>query len=397
MADRPTSVRAITAGVAAAALSALPSLLLSGLAVLVRADLKFSAFQLGVAIAVFFSASALLSVPAAALSERIGPRIALLAGGAATTVGLLGVAVAQSWAGILPGMVIGGTGSAICQTASNHLLARQVRPDRQGVAYGVKQSAVPIAGILAGLALPTLGLTVGWRATFLVAALLLLPVGLLVAGAPTVEERRTGRRGDVPVLVLIRLAAAAGLGTAAGSALTTFTVVSAMSVSFNAAAAGLLLTAGSLVGVLVRVGSGWLADRLRRRSLLLASGLVGLGALGCLALALSTSAWVQVTGTLIAFGGCWGYQALVLLTVARTNPRSPSTALGLYRVGPSVGAILGPAIFGLLVDLSGYPVAWLVAAVAAACSSLLMFATRPALRPYRLALQPGDIGPDGGL
>lgn len=62
---------------------------------------------------------------------------------------------------------------------------------RRGFAFGVKQSAVPLTAMLAGLAVPVFAVTVGWRWAFGAAAALgLFALGgstwvLVVAGAMT--------------------------------------------------------------------------------------------------------------------------------------------------------------------------------------------------------------------
>lgn len=385
--------RTIAATVAASTLAALPSLLLGGLAVLVSAELNFGAFELGVAIAIFFAVSGLLSVPAALLSEGIGPRRALFIGGFITAIALVGTgAFTGSWLALLPWMAVGGLGNTLTQISSNHLLAQQVRSGRQGLAFGIKQSAIPIAGMLAGLGLPVFGLTLGWRATYLIAAVGLIPVLALLHGLrQNVAHRgRVPRAGDAPIAALALLSTGAGLGAAAGSALTAFTVIAAVQSGFAASAAGLLLTAGSVVGVSARVLSGGVADRMGRGSLLLASGLVGGGVLGYVGLAIGGPSWLVVVATLVAFGGGWGWPGLVLLATARTNPRSPATAMAVTRLGPSVGNIIGPLVFGAVAGGIGYSSAWLIAAVAALISSVLMLAARPLLSPYRQTAQRGE-------
>lgn len=396
MTNRPSSTsRTVVTTVSAATLAVLPSMLLGGLALLIRDELDFGAFELGAAVAVFFTASVLISVPAGILSELIGPRRALLAGAAATATTLVGVGwLASSWLTLLPFMFLGGTANTVTQVATNHLITRRVAAGRMGIAFGIKQSAIPAGSMLAGLALPVLGLTVGWRATYLLAALGIVPVVLLLlrVSAPAGQPGRRTRAGDAPIRVLILVSLGAGLATAAGNATTAFTVAAADDAGFTAASAGILLMVGSLAGITLRVGGGWFADRIGRGSLLLAGGLIAFGVLGYLGLATGPPPALRVVATLVAFAGGWGFPALVLLTIARTNPRAPATAMGVGRLGPSLGAIFGPLAFGALADGPGYPAAWLMAAGSAFLSAVLLLAARPLLKPYRAT--PGDFEPE---
>ena len=61
-------------------------------------------------------------------------------------------------------------------------------PSRLGLSFGIKQAAIPIATLLAGVAVPTVALTVGWRWAYLIGAglallaLLIAPAGRRAAG-----------------------------------------------------------------------------------------------------------------------------------------------------------------------------------------------------------------------
>jgi len=318
-------------------------------------------------------------------SERVGPGRALVVGGAVTgasflTLGLL----TTSWPTLLIGMAVGGLGFTITMTAANHLLAQQVPRERQGLAFGVKQAAMPLAGVLAGVALPVLALPLGWRWAFVAAAVALIPVLLAARRIPVSgSPGRRARTGDAPVPILGLLSLGAGLGIAAASSLTTFTVVSAVTSGVAPSHAGLLLMFGSLASISVRVTSGWFADRLGRGSLLLAGGLAGIGAVGYFGLSGASVGLSIAIFTLLAYAGGWGYQGLTLLAVARTNPNAPGAAMGIFRVGPSLGGIIGPLVFGGLVEASGFGSAWLAASLAALASSVILLTTRRALVPYR--------------
>jgi MFS family permease len=160
----PRGLPAVLMVVTATMLGVLPVFLLGGLAVQVRDDLNLTEAGLGIATATFFAASALFSLPGGRLSERIGGERGLLVGAAGSLAALLGVAtLAQSLLGLVTSMVVGGIGNGVTQPSANLALARRVRPGRQGVAFGIKQSAIPGATLLGGLAVPIVALTVGWR------------------------------------------------------------------------------------------------------------------------------------------------------------------------------------------------------------------------------------------
>lgn len=72
----------------------------------------------------------------------------------------------------------------------NLVLAREVVPERAGTAMGVKQSAVPLSGMLAGGLVPTLAVRLGWRAAFVLAGV--AAAGLVLLAAPSTISQIVG-------------------------------------------------------------------------------------------------------------------------------------------------------------------------------------------------------------
>ena len=75
---------------------------------------------------------------------------------------------------------LAGIGTALTRTASSVLVAWHVEPGRQGIAFGLKHGSIPIASLVAGLSVPALALTIGWRWAYAIAAVLALMVAVTV-------------------------------------------------------------------------------------------------------------------------------------------------------------------------------------------------------------------------
>ncbi len=168
--------------------------LTGALAVQLEASLHVGATAVGGAVATFFGASALSSVRAGRLAERVGPfRVMLVAVGLAL-LALVGIGlVVTSLAGLLGFLVVAGLSNGTMQPAVNLLLSRAVDDHRQGLAFGVKQAAIPTATLLSGLAVPALAVTAGWHAAYLAAGGLVLLIGsvLVLGGRPLMPEPAT--------------------------------------------------------------------------------------------------------------------------------------------------------------------------------------------------------------
>ena len=90
-----------------------------------------------------------------------------------------------------------GLANAVTQPAINLFMADQVPLARQGLAFGIKQAAIPAAVLVSGLTLPLLALPLGWRPTFAICAAGALVVAVVVrrsaAGFAPVPPRDPAR------------------------------------------------------------------------------------------------------------------------------------------------------------------------------------------------------------
>lgn len=351
---------------------------MGGLAVQIRGELGFGAGALGLAVAVFFAASALFSVLSGRVVERIGSSMGMRTAALVGAASLLAVAtLAGSWWGLVACLVLGGLGNSISHPATHLMLAREVPQGRQGLAFGVKQAAIPTATLLAGLAVPTIAVTAGWRWAFAGGALLALAVALIVpkGGEQGVRHVREARAGDAPLAPLVLLALGIGLGSMAATPLGAFVVDSAVVSGVGVGEAGLLLALGSAASIAVRVLFGHLADGMRGGRLRLVAGMLVIGTAGFVLVASGISS-LLVVGVVLAFAAGWGWPGLFNFAIVKSNPKAPAAATGITQTGASSGAALGPLAFGLVVDASSYGVAWLCSAAVALAAAAAILAGR---------------------
>ncbi|MBC8090584.1 MAG: MFS transporter, partial [Pseudonocardia sp.] len=262
MAQVKRGVRASVGAVSTTTASVLPIFLTGGLAVQISAELGFDPAGLGLVVALFFGVSAFASLPCGWVVERYGSgptsRIAVL--GAAVVMACVAL-FARSYGALVTILLCSAWCNVLGQLSSNLTLARYVPANRLGLSFGIKQAAIPLATLLAGASVPAVALTWGWRWAYGIGAGLAL-AALLVAPRDTAGhspipatpgERATGALSVIGV--------AAGLAAASSSALGIFLVASAVDRGIDAGAAGLTLTLGSVVGLVLRLLHGWAADR----------------------------------------------------------------------------------------------------------------------------------------
>jgi MFS family permease len=376
--ERALDYRPVLLAVAVATAGVLPAFLTGGLVVQIRSELDFGSAALGLAVAVFFVAASLASVVMGRVVERIGAHRGMRLSAVGSAASLLGVALfAGSWRGLVVCLVLGGLANAVAQPATHLSLAREVPAGRQGVSFGIKQAAIPTATLLAGLAVPGIAVTLGWRWAFAGGAALALLIALLVPAETIggVRRLKEARAGDVAVAPLVLLALGIGLGSTAATPLGAFIVESSVASGLHVGTAGLLLAMGSAAGIVVRVWFGHLADGMGGGRLRLVAAMLGVGVVGFVMLA-SGQVSLILPGTLLAFGAGWGWPGLFNFAVVKTNPGAPAAATGITQTGASGGAALGPLVFGLLVEATSYGVAWLVCGAIAATALVAILAGR---------------------
>jgi predicted MFS family arabinose efflux permease len=364
-------------------LGALPPFLLGSQAVWIREDLDIGLDVLGAAVSTFFASAALCSILGGRLVDALGRRRGLALAG--TLVGLGGVAITQLAVGpasLLACMVLLGAGNAACQVTANLSMARALPPHRRGLGFGIKQSAIPLAIMLGGLAVPTTGQAFGWRSTFGTTAVLGFLVLLLAvvrrppASAPGRTPAEVEDPDPPPVLPLVLCGLGITLASASANSLGAFIASWGFEAGLTATQAGLLMAAGSLGSIVVRVASGHRADRREGGNLPVVAWQMYAGAVCFVGLAMGET-WAVVAFGLLAFVVGWAWPGLLLFAVARVGRDRPAQASGVVQAGAFVGGAFGPLAFGALVSRAGFEPAWLVgAALFVAAGSLILLARR---------------------
>lgn len=376
-------VRATLAAVGINLAGVLPLFLTGGMAVQIGRDLGFGPTGVGV-LAGCYAASAMLgSAPLGGRVGVFGVRRSLRWAAVVAAAALTGAALAPSalWLGFA--LVVAGLANAIGQPAGNATVAQHVAASRFGFAFAVKQSGIPLATLLAGLAVPTVALTVGWRYGYAAAAVIAAAATVLPPPDRAVGQRRPeGRVPPERALPLWGLAAALSLAVVAATSIGAFGASGAVAIGIAEGTAGLLVAAGGLAGLTVRLGSGLLADRMQLRALVGVAGLICAGAVGWAAMAVAfpaESALPYALGLLIANAFGWGWPGLLHLAVARLFPTATAAASGVTQTGVSAGLLLGPLLLGLIIGAWGWSAAWSITAAAAVAAAALTLAVRPRL------------------
>jgi predicted MFS family arabinose efflux permease len=386
---RPRVLSTYVASVTVTTAGMLPVLLVGTLAVQIRDSLGLSTGDIAVLVAVFFLASSGASVVARELFEHARPRGLLLAAGGLSTACLVSAAVLST--GLLTlgaSILLGAFAAAVSTPATNDLVAVNLPPGRQGIAHGIKQAAIPLSGMLAGLAVPTVGLTLGWRWSFALAALV-PALGVIASWRSTQawSDRHDGRgrapRGEgrpgTP-RALWYLTIGVGFAAAAITSVHSFAILSSTAAGLEEGVAGIFVAVGSVVVIFIRVGAGARADRVRSNRLVAVAVMLAASIGGYLVL-MTGRAMLMGPGTVITLAFGWGWPGLLTLAVVELYPDRPAAATGTVMAAIYMGGVVGPLLFAAIESAGGYGPAWVaMAGLAAVASGMVHLGSRTSAR-----------------
>ncbi|MGY6696032.1 MAG: MFS transporter [Roseinatronobacter sp.] len=369
--------RALGVALSAQTLAMLPVFLMGSMAPFLMVDLGLNVFQLGLVIAAFYGASAIGSATLAGLSDRSGTWwVTLIALIALTFVGFAMALVAQNGWSAAVLLSLAGLANGCIQPATNVMVSRFIPSHRQGLAYGLKQSAVPLATLIGGISVPLVVLFFGWRAAFALTGIFALAIIAMIPRDSKVAAAQSAGESEetkLPRSLLFKLALMSGLGAACANAMAGFLVPSITRSGFDPAMAGLTLAAGSVLSIIIRICAGHIADRHSVDLFKVVTIMFVGGAFGYMLLAISVSYPIILIATLLAFGMGWGWSGISILGIARASAGSVGAATGFTQSGVYIGAVIGPALFGWIAETLSFSTAWAVLSIASLGASLAAF------------------------
>lgn len=282
----------------------------------------------------------------------------------------LAVCAFPSLTGMALGAFLIGLGYGPITPASSHLLALTTPAHRMALVFSIKQTGVPVGGMLAGALVPGLVLLGGWQAALLavaaaniVCALASQPLRLALDADRQPDRALTFGNLLQPLRLVLsqralaRLAAFSFVFSAMQLSLSTYLVTYLQeALDYGLVKAGLALSVAQVGGIVGRVAWGYVSDRWlgARRALALLAGLMALSTLAT-ALINAQVPPVLIFTLLVVFGAsAVGWNGVYLSEVARRAPPGmASMATGGTLAVTFFGTVLGPALFGALAALGG--------------------------------------------
>jgi MFS family permease len=307
-------------------------------------------------------------------------------------IGALLFGVGNSWTIILVGVLI-GCGYGPPTPASSQVLARVTPPRLANVVFSIKQTGIPLGGVLAGATVPWIERLWGWQiAAFCVT---LACVALAFAFQPLRQkydiESKLNAHAPTPRLrdfirpvgevwrrpQLRRLALASTFFSATQGALSTFIVIYGVNhLHMSLVEAGALASVLALSGIVGRIGWGIVAEITRKpRHVLLGFAVSMTVGLTALALAAYYGLVIFLGLTAISWTGVYVAEIARLAPPGRAGEITGGTVVFTF-----AGPLISPALFSIaLVITNSY--AWgfgLLAAGTFAAIILMLLVLRDA-------------------
>jgi sugar phosphate permease len=237
--------------------------------------------------------------------------------------------------------------------------------------YSIKQTGVPLGGVIAGAVLPVLALAMGWNWGLAIVGLACVACALVIApfrsaldGERSGAVRRPGI-GDVlePVRFTLRDPSLRILGTVSFVFSATQVSLTAYLVTFltrdlhwQLVAAGLALSVSQAAGVFGRVLWGWVADTPMgsKRTLIVLASAMATSALSVLTLDATTQRWLVVLLMALFGATAVGWNGVFLAAVARLSPPGQTAVVtGGTLAFTYLGVVVGPLLFGVFATGAG--------------------------------------------
>ncbi len=341
-------------------------------------EFGFSATGLGVLTASFWLTASVASPLLGRVVERIGWRRAIQINAIASSLLLITIAVTARSTVTLGALLMASASMyGFANPSANLALAEAVDPRRRALMFGLKHAGIPSSTLLAGLAVPLVMVSFGWRWAYVLASVLGLIVLALVPArndSPVIPGANQDPRRRIAPLTMRRLVAFAtgvALATWAATSLGTYLVAAAVDIGYSESGAGMLLFAGSVASITGRLIAGHVTDRLGSRGFTGVATMVGMGAIVFALLATASGPWFAVL-IIAAFATGWGWPGLMTYAVVNANLGTVAASSAITQAGVFLGAGAGPLVLGWVADEWSFSAAWLVVAGALAMSAAIV-------------------------
>ncbi len=335
---------------------------------LLMAGFHLDLTQAGVLMSIMAAIGLILAIPASIVLQRLGPKGTILVALGFLAGGSLFGALAANFALLLSSRILEGVGSGLIGVAAPATISMWFPPEKRGTPMGIWATWVPIGTVMVYNLAPALSSSFNWQAVWWVgsgyAILMMILVGLMITqppgmagnelqGQPSTNLRKTLSSRNIWLLAL------------------SFTCMNLVMVSINTYyptflkeyrgfTLGQAASIASIMTFLKLVSSpsaGWLSDRLGSRRMLFSIPFLLIAILLLFPFEV-TGWWIILVMSIIGlFMGVIPATTFAAAPDIMENPQLAGLGMAVVLVGQNVGQLIGPILFGRLVQNFGWTMA----------------------------------------
>ena len=326
----------------------------------------------GLLMTIFSITGFLLALPASIILQRLGPKVAGLIAIGCLVIGSAIGTLATSAGFLLATRLLEGAGMGLIAVVSPALISIWFPPEKRGGPMGVWGTWVPLGSLIMFNIAPGLQAAAGWQAVWWAGAAFALVAfvlfWLLVRLPPTGGAGSTGEISSKPAqeipdlrqalakknLWLLALAYGCYNFIVVGVVITYFPTFLSTARGFSLTNAAVITSISFLVSVFAAPLGGWLSDRMGRRKPFLLIPYIILSA--WIVFAFQASGWL-ITAAMLVFGIL---ASLIPISIFAVIPEVMGSAqmvglgMAVLLLGQNLGQLLGPLVFGRLVERIGW-------------------------------------------
>jgi sugar phosphate permease len=326
--------------------------------------------EVGLVIAAVNVGSILTLLPWGLLADRIGERWVLATGLTGASVALVVAGFAPSFSVFVAGITVAGALGAAVNAASGRAVMSWFEERQRGFALGIRQTAVPVGGTIAALALPPIAAEWGLRG-----GLVALGCGCFAAAAagliglreaPPVDEELGDVTHPLKDPRIWRLAIGSGLILGAQICILGFLVLFLHGErGLSTAEAGAVLAITQILGAALRIAAGRWSDHVHARMRPLRQLATTLAvSLAVTALLLDAPLMLLLPAFVVAGALSLSWNGLAFTATAELAGRARSgAALGFQQTALSVASTGAAPLFAVVVDASSWTIGFGLAAL----------------------------------
>jgi MFS family permease len=331
--------------------------------------------QLGLILSIQLIGSVAMTSVAGLLTDRFGDKAVVFWSGVFMGLSLIAAAIVPNFSWLIFWLLMYGIGYAAVTPAGSHAIIFFFKKADRGLAMGVRQCGVPVAGVVGSLVLPAIALRFEYRGALAAAGILTLVAGVVASSLYREPVELQGERVSVRAMIagmiaiaresrLILITLTSMILVSAQFALLgflTLTLVHAAGYPIELAVA--LFTLAQVAAITGRLAWGWISDHVfkgdRALPLAVVCVLTALAAFAVGGVDAHTPGWLAAA---LAFAlgftseGWFGVGVIALAEIG--GEEHSGSALGVGLTWTLLAAAVTPLLFGAVAQARGFETAW---------------------------------------